>query len=182
MPGSGSCIVRNEQNVAEIPPRTLIEAGSFVICHTTCWKQGVADVAWWVHSDQVSKTVATSGEFITKGSFIIRGKKNYMTQPKMELGLGLLFKIKGNAVFQTEANENIEYALPMVGPYGALSNYKFKVKIIPGTQKIGRVLKEIISGFFRGGNMYEQAGIKQVPVDDFHRPLITGIRVVASKR
>ena len=180
-PGSGSCIVRNEKNVAEIPPRTLIEAGSFVICHTKAWKDGISDVAWWVNPDQVSKTTETK-EFVTKGSFIIRGKKNYMTQPKMELGLGLLFKIKGNPIMQMEAGEDIEYCLPIVSPYAVMNNYKFKVKIVPGTQKIGRVLKEITGGFFRGGNMYEQAGIKKVATDDYHRVLVTGIRVVASKR
>ena len=76
-----------------------------------------------------------------------------MTQPRMELGLGLLFKIKGNPVFQTEAGKDIEYCLPMVAPYGVMNNYKFKVKVIPGTQKIGRILKEITAGFFKGGNM-----------------------------
>ena len=180
IPGSGSCVIKNINNLPEIPPRTLIDAGSFVICHTKSWKEGVSDVAWWVRPDQVSKTTE-SGEYVGKGSFIIRGKKNYMTQPKLELGMGLLFKLKGNPNFQLEGNEEIEYALPIVAPYSCMNNYKFKVKIVPGTQKIGRALKEITAGFFKGGNMYEQAGMKKVPTDDYHRVLVTGIRVVMKR-
>ena len=179
IPGSGSCVIRNVQNI-EISPKTLIEAGCFVICHTKSWKEGVSDVAWWVRPDQVSKTTET-GEYVGKGSFIIRGKKNYMTQPRLELGLGLLFKLKGNPVMKTEAGNDIEYALPVCAPYQCMSKYKFKIKIIPGTQKIGRILKEIQAMFFKDGNMYEQAGLKKIQNDDYHRVLVSGIRAITRR-
>lgn len=47
---------------------------------------------WWVYDHQVSKS-APSGEYLPTGSFMIRGKKNFLNPPKLELGLGLLFKI-----------------------------------------------------------------------------------------
>ena len=41
---------------------------------------------------QVSKS-APSGEYLPQGSFMIRGKKNFINPPKLELGFGFLFKI-----------------------------------------------------------------------------------------
>ena len=48
--------------------------------------------AWWVYDDQVSKT-APSGEFLPTGSFMIRGKKNFLNPSRLEMGYTLLFKI-----------------------------------------------------------------------------------------
>ena len=46
--------------------------------------------AWWVESHQVSKT-APSGEYLTTGSFMIRGKKNFLPPNPLVMGIGLLF-------------------------------------------------------------------------------------------
>ena len=48
-----------------------------------------------MYSNQVSKTTE-SGEYITKGSFIIRGKKNYLSNVSMELGVTLYFQYGDN--------------------------------------------------------------------------------------
>jgi hypothetical protein len=45
-----------------------------------------------VYADQVSKS-APSGEYLPTGSFMIRGKKNFLYPNKMELGLTLLFRL-----------------------------------------------------------------------------------------
>lgn len=42
------------------------------ICHSAAWDAKVVTSAWWVNHDQVSKT-APSGEYLTTGSFMIRG-------------------------------------------------------------------------------------------------------------
>ena len=42
------------------------------ICHSAAWDAKVVTSAWWVFRDQVSKT-APSGEYLTTGSFLIRG-------------------------------------------------------------------------------------------------------------
>ena len=43
------------------------------ICHSAAWDAKVVTSAWWVNHDQVSKT-APSGEYLTTGSFMIRGQ------------------------------------------------------------------------------------------------------------
>jgi len=35
----------------------------------------------------------------------------------------------------------IEYVVPMCGPYAALKDFKYKVKITPGTTKRGKAVK-----------------------------------------
>jgi predicted ribosome quality control (RQC) complex YloA/Tae2 family protein len=47
------------------------------VCRSGAWNQKVITSAFWVYSEQVSKT-APSGEYLTTGSFMIRGKKNYL--------------------------------------------------------------------------------------------------------
>ena len=48
--------------------------------------------AWWVNADQVSKSAPT-GEFLPTGSFMIRGKKNFLPPAPLLLGFGVLFQI-----------------------------------------------------------------------------------------
>ena len=51
------------------------------------WKSGFSSTAvFWVKPDQVSKE-ANTGEFIGKGSFMVRGERNYL-HPAMELYVG----------------------------------------------------------------------------------------------
>jgi len=41
----------------------------------------------------VSKQAPT-GEYLTTGSFMIRGKKNYLPQTALVFGFGILYKVK----------------------------------------------------------------------------------------
>ena len=45
----------------------------------------------------MSKT-APSGEFLTAGSFMIRGKKNFLLPSQLVLGFGFLFKLEDGSV------------------------------------------------------------------------------------
>jgi len=64
-----------------IPPKTLNEAGTMAICNSAAWDAKVVTSAWWVNPSQVSKT-APSGEYLTTGSFMIRGKSVKMLYKK----------------------------------------------------------------------------------------------------
>ena len=85
--GSGSCILKNPEG-REVSPRELEEVGAFVVMHSQTWKMGVADRAYWVLPEQVSKTAPT-GEFVQRGAFIVRGKRNYMVARPLEVGVSL---------------------------------------------------------------------------------------------
>lgn len=53
--------------------------------------------AFWVKPEQVTKTAPT-GEYLTTGSFMIRGKKNYLPATHLILGLSFLFKLEDSSV------------------------------------------------------------------------------------
>lgn len=65
--------------------------------YSTAWEAKVVTSAWWVYAHQVSKTAPT-GEYLTTGSFIIRGKKNFLPQSNLVMGFGFLFKLEDGSV------------------------------------------------------------------------------------
>ncbi|GAB1599852.1 Hypothetical predicted protein [Argonauta hians] len=96
--GASSVVIKNN-TTKPIPPKTLNEAGSMAICNSAAWDAKVITSAWWVYPDQVSKTAPT-GEYLTTGSFMIRGKKNYLPPSYLVYGFGLLFKLEETCVFR----------------------------------------------------------------------------------
>ena len=44
---------------------------------------------FWVYPDQVSKT-PEAGEFLSKGSFVIRGHRNYIRGARVKLAVGIV--------------------------------------------------------------------------------------------
>ena len=85
-----------------MPPKTLNEAGQMAVCYSAAWDSKVVTSAYWVESSQVSKTAPT-GEYLTTGSFMIRGKKNYLPPSHLILGFGILFKLGDDSL---EAHKN----------------------------------------------------------------------------
>jgi hypothetical protein len=51
----------------------------------------------YVTDSQVSKTAPT-GEYVSSGGFIIRGKKNYCTQNQLVMGFGIMFKVADESI------------------------------------------------------------------------------------
>jgi hypothetical protein len=56
---------------------------------SSAWKTGLGSAdAYWVSPDQVS-TAASSGEYLPRGSYVIRGKKNFVTKNIIEIAVGV---------------------------------------------------------------------------------------------
>jgi len=87
--GAPSCIVKSidifDKNIP-ISQRTLEEACVFAASYSKAWNQFADAQAYWVLPEQVSRT-PQSGEFLPKGAFIIRGKRNHV-RCKLEIALG----------------------------------------------------------------------------------------------
>ncbi|KIV83246.1 hypothetical protein PV11_05291 [Exophiala sideris] len=92
--GASSVIVKNNPKTpdAPIPPTTLSQAGSLTVCTSSAWDSKALMGAWWVNADQVSKTAPT-GEYLTTGGFIIRGKKNLLPPSQLLMGFGVMWLI-----------------------------------------------------------------------------------------
>lgn len=94
--GAATVIVKNP-GTSQVPPKTLTEAGQFAVCFSAAWDSKVMTAAYWVKPDQVSKT-APSGEYLTVGSFMVRGKKNFLPPATLIMGFGFLFKLEDSSI------------------------------------------------------------------------------------
>lgn len=90
--GASSTIIKNHRPENPVPPLTLNQAGCFTVCHSQAWDSKIVTSAWWVYPHQVSKTAPT-GEYLTVGSFMIRGKKNFLPPHPLVMGFGMLFRL-----------------------------------------------------------------------------------------
>ncbi|XP_056248763.1 ribosome quality control complex subunit NEMF-like [Seriola aureovittata] len=104
--GATSCVIKNPSG-DPIPPRTLTEAGTMSVCYSAAWDAKIITSAWWVHHHQVSKTAPT-GEYLTTGSFMIRGKKNFLPPSYLIMGFGFLFKVDEQSVFRHKGERKVK--------------------------------------------------------------------------
>uniref|UniRef100_A0A8C7YAI1 Ribosome quality control complex subunit NEMF n=1 Tax=Oryzias sinensis TaxID=183150 RepID=A0A8C7YAI1_9TELE len=104
--GATSCVIKNPSG-DPIPPRTLTEAGTMAVCYSAAWDAKIITSAWWVHHHQVSKTAPT-GEYLTTGSFMIRGKKNFLPPSYLIMGFGFLFKVEEQSVFRHRGERKVK--------------------------------------------------------------------------
>ena len=83
--GAPSTIIKKGKDA---PDEDLREACIYALAQSKGWVAALTDgSAYWVYTDQVSKT-PQAGEFVPRGAFIIRGKRNYEYHLPMELAVG----------------------------------------------------------------------------------------------
>lgn len=83
--GAPFFVVKGGEKAGE---KTLKECAQVTACYSKAWKWGLRSVAvYCVKPEQVSKK-ARAGEYLTKGSFMIYGKRKYF-YPSLEYCLGL---------------------------------------------------------------------------------------------
>ena len=100
--GASSCILRcktDGKSPLPISHFALQEAGAMTVCRSGAWAAKAMVAAYWVHANQVSKT-APSGEYLVTGSFMIYGKKNYLSPMLLEMGFGIIFRLADESVFR----------------------------------------------------------------------------------
>lgn len=176
--GSGTTMIKKGELKIQDIIMTLEEASIFLICHTKCWNQSSPDRTYWVYPNQVSKT-PESGEYLSKGSFIIRGEKNYLSAPKLELGLTIMYKNQDTELPEKNLSEKTLFALPMLAPYKTINKNKLKIKIIPGTGKINKSIKNnILTGFKKQMNTKEESYIKQISMEDYQKVMVNNIKIL----
>jgi predicted ribosome quality control (RQC) complex YloA/Tae2 family protein len=125
--GAASIVLKAGEG--EIPETSINQAAAFAACFSSAWAKGLgsADV-YWVNPDQVSKT-PQSGEFVTKGAFIIRGSRNYIRGLPLTLSVGIV-DYEGERI--------------MAGPPDAVSNYTDNLSTVkPGYTKKEEIAMQI---------------------------------------
>ena len=97
--GAASVVLKNHSKTKKLPPKSLEEAGNFALINSSAWDAKIVSGIYWVESHQVSKT-AQSGEYLSTGSFMIRGKKNFLpgSAQNLTIGYGFLFKLEEDSL------------------------------------------------------------------------------------
>lgn len=128
--GAPSTIIQNN-NDEEIPETTLYDAACFASSYSSAWSEGFSSYdAYWVTLDQVSKT-PQSGEFLKKGSFVIRGRKNFIRNVPVLIAIGIV---------EYDNDKRI-----MAGPVECVKRMSDNYVIVkPGFTKKERISKEIL--------------------------------------
>ncbi|TBU01185.1 DUF814 domain-containing protein, partial [Hamiltosporidium tvaerminnensis] len=255
----------NEQIIEKPEEIDISQAADLTLCMSKCWENNVIGGVYYVSEEQVSKS-CESGEYVTKGGFIVRGKKNYVTTFRLEMGVGIYFKLKNNLkneeiiftekikenekkikknkkikenkeikegdemeenkknkgrdeikeigidemeenkknkgrdeidkntfkniqnrniiryddfIFVTSlfGDENVEYCFPYCAPWKSLRNNKFKVRLLPGNVKKGKLIKEVVGKFLGQANEFEKGFIKKVGVEEFMEAIFFGCKI-----
>lgn len=186
-PGSPSGIIMNPENI-EIPLHSKIQAGNFLVCNTKNWKERRVEKSYYVTKDQVSKS-APSGEYLTTGSFMIRGKKNYLPDSNLEMGIGMIFVIRNiedniikSFVYSPKEDDDIIFCIPVCSSYRSLNEYKYKIKIKPGNQKKNKMIKSITEYFckMKDCSDKEKYLMKNISNDYFHSILLNNSQTCIS--
>lgn len=126
--GAPSVAIRTEGEA--VPETTLEEAGKFAVTFARSWDAGVtSEDAYWVEPDQVTQE-AESGEYLPKGSFVIRGERTYLKNLPLDAAIGL-YDQDGRMV-------------PMGGPESAVAHHcDHYVVLAQGRDKPSDVAKQI---------------------------------------
>ena len=114
-------------------PDELREACAFALAQSKAWVAALTEgAAFWAYPDQVSKT-PNPGEFVPRGAFIVRGKRNYEYHLKMELGIGEIVYENARKV--------------MCGPVELFKDSDKYMILNPGRGKSGRKAGEMAKDF-----------------------------------
>ena len=127
----GASSIAIKLNGDEINDTLLKESGEFAASFSSAWSMGfTSQDVFWVHPEQVTKT-PESGEFLAKGSFVIRGHRNYIRGARVKLAIGIV-DYEGKRI--------------MVGPIEALEAHCEKFVVLkPGFMKKEALAKKIIN-------------------------------------
>lgn len=127
--GAPSVIIKDGAKASD---QELREACLFALAQSKSWIAALAEgTAFWAYPDQVSKT-PNPGEFVPRGAFIIRGKRNYEHHLPLELAVGEIYYQNARKV--------------MCGPVSCFANSDRYLVIKPG-KKTGRQSSEMAKRF-----------------------------------
>jgi predicted ribosome quality control (RQC) complex YloA/Tae2 family protein len=138
--GAPSLVIKDGNHAS---PEEMREVCQFALAHSKAWGAGVSEgSAYWVLPDQVSKTPG-AGEFVPKGGFIIRGKRNYEHHLALRLAIGEL-EVQGTrkvmcAPESCLAGKSAKYVIIEPGEGGKVAAELSKLFNVP-EEEIARIL------------------------------------------
>jgi predicted ribosome quality control (RQC) complex YloA/Tae2 family protein len=109
--------------------QSLREAAQFAASYSRAWREGFGAVdVYWIRPNQVSKS-PPSGQHLKKGSFMIRGAKNYLRRVLLGVAIGVQVK---------------DHVKIVGGPPEAIAKHaSVYVEIVPGEYKSSELARQI---------------------------------------
>jgi predicted ribosome quality control (RQC) complex YloA/Tae2 family protein len=109
---------------------SIFEAAQLAAAYSRAWREGLTSLdVYWVNPDQVSKE-APSGEYLSKGMFMIRGQRNYIRNVPLQVSIGVV--------------EKDDQSMIIGGSVSAItSQTQCMLSIVPGRKTSGSLAKEI---------------------------------------
>jgi len=130
--GSPSVVLFTDNN--DVKDDDINDAAILAVAYSKAWKAGMGSIGvYWVYGNQVSKS-PPSGEYLSKGSFMIYGKKNFLKPFNVELYIGVAFK-EGIPIIISGNEENIKQKSIVYA------------KILPGEKSQKEVAEELKTEF-----------------------------------
>lgn len=153
----GAAVVVIKGNGEEIPQTTINEAAVFSVAYSRAWKdRSSTEDTFWVTPDQVTFS-APSGEYLAKGSFIIKGSKNQLKNIPLEIAVYPIIEEK--------------WAYMISGPRSAIESMdgvdkKKIISVIPGDNPKSRIAKQIVGIINKDLDENDQAKINAEAFND----------------
>lgn len=164
IPGSPFTLVKTEGR--QPGEETIFEAAQFTASYSRAWRENFRAVdVYWVKPEQISKT-PPSGQYITKGSFMIYGARNYIKNVPLEIAIGI--KREGDEV------------KVIGGPINAISKQtSIYVRIAPGNVPSGRLAKGIRERLANMSTEEERKMILEIPLEEIQKFIPLGYGDIA---
>ena len=138
---------------------TIFDAAQLAASYSRGWREGYSSLdVYWVSPNQISKQ-APSGEFLSKGMFMIRGKKNYIKNVPLRIAIGVLentARIVGGAVNSINAHT------------------MNKVILIPGKQSSGKIAKIVRNKLAANAPEESRKKILKLKIEEIQRFIPSG--------
>jgi len=149
--GAPFVLIKTEGKTA--PEQTINEAAQLAASYSRAWREMLGAVnVYWVNPDQVSKT-PPSGQFLKKGSFMIRGSKTFIRGVPLQVAVGV--KI------------GEEETLVVGGPVDAIAfQTNVYVEIVPGEQKSSQLAKQIRHQLSKKVSEALKRSITEIPLEE----------------
>ncbi len=151
----------------EVPETTIQEAFDFAATYSRAWRHNLAVLnVYWVKPEQVSKT-PEHGEYITRGAFIIRGRRNS--------GSGTVC-----AAIGVRMGEEVEI---LGGPPDAVVHRAdYTVNFVPGRLKSKEVAEAVKRRILEEAKEQDKEKIQKININDIQVLLPAGGCEVVKKK
>ncbi len=139
--GGPATIIKTNKHVPSL--RSIREASIIAACYSRAWREGLAYIdVFWVYGRQVSKK-PPSGEYLSKGAFMVYGKKNYI-RTRLRLAIGV--EIVDDPIYGV-------YQRVIVGPEELIASRSIVYAVIvPGDLRVNDIIDKLLQGFRRNSD------------------------------